>query len=185
MDDRRTLRTRRAVFSALEELLSDRDYDKITVRDIIEKADIGRSTFYGHFETKDMLFDAFCQNICKHAFEPEHSTIRDARPMPSGNFRNRLIHVLMHLSDPALGIAHILRSGGRDAFRKYLSKSLAPVFEETLPKRGNVPESYTLAIALAAFVTTLDWWLIDHPNLPAENVADAFLNIFENGNRAT
>ena len=47
--DRRRQKTRKAVFAAFEELVSKKRYAQITVQDIIDRADIGRSTFYAHF----------------------------------------------------------------------------------------------------------------------------------------
>jgi AcrR family transcriptional regulator len=55
MEDRRTARTRRAILGAFVELVLERRYDAIRVGDIIEKADVGRSTFYEHFKSKDDL----------------------------------------------------------------------------------------------------------------------------------
>ena len=57
---RRQLRTRALIFDAFSELLNKNKYNSITVQDIIDKAGIGRSTFYSHFETKDELLNAVC-----------------------------------------------------------------------------------------------------------------------------
>ena len=48
-------RTHEALLRAFRELVFERGYDAISVRDIIENANIGRSTFYEHFENKEDL----------------------------------------------------------------------------------------------------------------------------------
>ncbi|AQZ65147.1 Transcriptional regulator, TetR family [[Actinomadura] parvosata subsp. kistnae] len=55
--DRRVRRTRRLIQEALVALILEKGYDAVTVTDIIERADVGRSTFYAHFTDKqDVLF---------------------------------------------------------------------------------------------------------------------------------
>ena len=53
--DRRVQRTRRSLRDALISLLQDRSWDDIGVQDICEHADVGRSTFYMHFQSKEQL----------------------------------------------------------------------------------------------------------------------------------
>ena len=53
--DRRVRRTKRRLKAALLESINERDYDTITIEDITEQADVGRSTFYSHFTSKDDL----------------------------------------------------------------------------------------------------------------------------------
>jgi AcrR family transcriptional regulator len=53
--DRRSHRTQQALMDALIALLSTKSYNEISINDIIERANIGRSTFYAHFQTKDDL----------------------------------------------------------------------------------------------------------------------------------
>ena len=53
--DRRVRRTRRNLTEALIALILERGYQATTVQDILDRADIGRSTFYAHFRDKEAL----------------------------------------------------------------------------------------------------------------------------------
>ncbi|HEY9009674.1 MAG TPA: helix-turn-helix domain-containing protein, partial [Devosia sp.] len=55
--DRRVQRTWTALFDALVRLIRTMPYAEISVGDILAEADIGRSTFYAHFRSKDELLD--------------------------------------------------------------------------------------------------------------------------------
>jgi AcrR family transcriptional regulator len=58
VEDRRVRRTRERLQQALVALILEKGYDRITVQDLIDRADVGRSTFYAHYETKDDLMRA-------------------------------------------------------------------------------------------------------------------------------
>jgi AcrR family transcriptional regulator len=53
--DRRTRKTQSAIYSAFVSLIVERGYDAISVQQIIDEADVGRTTFYSHFRSKDDL----------------------------------------------------------------------------------------------------------------------------------
>ncbi len=54
--DRRTIRTRDALGDALVELMQERPFKSLTVQDVLDRAGVGRSTFYTHYRDKDDLF---------------------------------------------------------------------------------------------------------------------------------
>jgi AcrR family transcriptional regulator len=54
-EDRRIQRTDQALIHALLELIDRKHYDQITVQDIVQRANVGRSTFYAHYRNKDEL----------------------------------------------------------------------------------------------------------------------------------
>ena len=53
--DRRVARTQQALTMALVELVLAKRYAAITVQDLLDRADVGRSTFYAHYRSKDDL----------------------------------------------------------------------------------------------------------------------------------
>jgi AcrR family transcriptional regulator len=69
-DDRRSERTREALIHALLELIGVKHYDQITVQDIVDRANVGRSTFYAHYQHKDDLlhsgFDHVLDELVRH-----------------------------------------------------------------------------------------------------------------------
>ena len=67
--DRRITKTRKAIYSAFLQLLNQKGYETITVQEIIDLADVGRSTFYSHYESKELLLDELCQKLFHHLFE--------------------------------------------------------------------------------------------------------------------
>ncbi len=61
--DRRSQRTYHLVSRAMMELLSETPYDAITVQDILERANIGRSTFYAHYYDKEDVLASITEQM--------------------------------------------------------------------------------------------------------------------------
>src|SRR5258708_21010383 len=68
--DRRPQRTRRQLSRALIDLITEKRFDDITVQNVIDRADVGRSTFYSHFRDKEDLFqknwERFLDMLAQH-----------------------------------------------------------------------------------------------------------------------
>lgn len=75
--DRRSLRTRRLVNAAVMDLMLEKRFDTITVQDLLERAGIGRSTFYTHYFDKDDVLASIADEMLA-TFRQQMSQ-RDAR----------------------------------------------------------------------------------------------------------
>jgi AcrR family transcriptional regulator len=75
--DRRVQRTRELLQKALIELINDHHYDDITIQDIVDRANVGRTTFYLHYNSKEELFSSCHGNIVSEFhFGPLHPLSR-------------------------------------------------------------------------------------------------------------
>ena len=92
--DRRITKTRKAIYNAFLHLLNQKDYEAITVQEIIDLADVGRSTFYSHYESKELLLDELCQKLFHHLFErAEHLSPQDYLAHIFQHFKKNQDHV--------------------------------------------------------------------------------------------
>lgn len=87
--DRRIQKTLQFLQNALVELISEKDYDSITIQEILDRANVGRSTFYAHFENKDQLLRSILVMLNQRYEEGirqisgQHTTFEDnAHQMP-------------------------------------------------------------------------------------------------------
>src|SRR5258708_25793967 len=99
--DRRVQRTRELLQKALIDLISECDYAAITIQDIVDRANVARTTFYVHFNSKDDLFMSCREAGSLHFGPPRHLLTREqllSSEAPAGT-----ISPFRHLNDtPAL-----------------------------------------------------------------------------------
>ncbi len=158
--DRRQQKTRDAIFTALSLLLQTKRYEQITVQNIIDTANIGRSTFYAHFETKDDLLRSLCKQIFDHIFsdaligEQSHDFSQDQPSLPQ-----RLTHLLYHLRDQRSIVASVLSGDSRNIFLHYFTSYLTTLFSNEITTTPDIPHEYTLHLSVCAFEETVIWWV--------------------------
>ena len=120
--DRRQKKTRTAIFNAFTDLLRTETYSKITVQQIIDKADIGRTTFYSHFETKDDLLKSLSQEIFDHVFSEDLNKEKNHDFSHNHGTEDRIRHILYHLQEHMDYLPGILSGEGGDIFMGFFSR---------------------------------------------------------------
>ena len=173
--DRRQQKTRKAIFKAFRTLLERKRYDRITVQEIIDEADVGRSTFYAHFETKEMLLEAMCSEIFFHVFEHD--------PCPwvghDEELEGKLSHTLWHVRDSQTDLSGILMSDSGEVFMGYFKRHLCTLFEAHLEVFGSdLPRDFLLHQLSTGFAETVKWWVARKFKETPEEVAGYFMGMY-------
>lgn len=182
-EDRRVRRTKRALQEALRSLILQKGYDRVTVQDVIDRADVGRATFYAHFRDKD--------DLLKSGFKEMQDSLRDRM---AAFLRDK-----EHHSDEGLEVAHALfdhAAGRRGEYRALVGSRGGGAFlklahrELTSLVRGHfdqavshhrlkpvVPVEVTAYYAVSALLALLTWWLDNDVSETPEQMARMFQHL--------
>ncbi|MCR5502030.1 MAG: TetR/AcrR family transcriptional regulator [Lachnospiraceae bacterium] len=172
--DRRQKKTRQAVYDAFTGLLKKKNYSVITIQEIIDKADIGRSTFYSHFETKDDLLKSLCTEVFEHIFstELEKETTHDFSH--DHGTEACVTHILYHLKEHMDFMAGILSGDGGDLFMGYFKVYLEKLFGHAVRDMSSgIPADYMLNHMVCDFAETVRWWT-GHPEYTPDEISGFF-----------
>ncbi len=172
--DRRQRKTKQAIFASFSELLKTHRYENITVQDIIDEADIGRSTFYSHFETKDMLLKAMCSDIFEHIFRGE---ICDY-PGENRHLEEKLAHILWHLKNHKKDIIGLLSCESTGIFMGYIEDYVRELFTMHLNEfNKDVPEEFLLNHLTKSFCAAIMWCVKNKMDISPEEIAGYFVRL--------
>lgn len=159
--DRRSRRTRQALHQALIRLIVERGYDEVTVADITEAADTGRSTFYAHFTDKDDLLRS-AGSYLRQVLLREHQ----ARAASSGRLEDRVLgfssFMTAHLYEQRLIFHALMRGQGGAVFLDMVRDVLCEIVRKELASGfgGDVLErEVAVQFVVGGYIAIVTWWL--------------------------
>ena len=176
--DRRVERTRKLLQKALMELIGEGGYNSITIQDIVERANIGRTTFYLHYNSKEELFischeavvsqfrigalhplsrEALLSPIAPTGLAAAYRHLEEARPLLYSIFQSR---------DSLLILRRI-----RDANAQELEANLRSVFGEA---ESLVPLDVLANYLAGAQIALIQWWLEKRQPHTLESLVQSF-----------
>lgn len=183
--DRRVRRTRELLRGALVSLIDEKGYDSITVQDILDRADVGRSTFYAHYRDKEDLLRSGFEDI-RSALAAE----RDAASRAGATHVELLQPVLVvfqHVGRYRQHWKSLVRKGGADLVIRILRESATDLVREHLrchfseAARNERQMEAAVQFAVGALMGVLTWWV--HNDIPytPEEVHSVFRRLTTDG----
>ena len=181
--DRRVRRTRQSLHDALISLILEKPYHTISVQDILDRADVGRSTFYAHFQDKDALFrygfDRMLASLTRHMDEQD-------RENASGSLFPSL-ELFQHIQENQALYKALVPGRGVELFQKYGQNALSQQIEDHLRNQFYVDATVSAPLPVisyylaGAFITLLQWWLDNRMPYSPERMDDIFRQLALHG----
>lgn len=178
--DRRSQRSRRVITDALLDLLMVKKFNEITIQEITDKADVGRATFYLHYQNKEEClmqlltggFDSLVAEIDQMTSKKDRDFVEVLEKVFQYTSNNRKLFLALLSDNPRPNIMGDLQNYIQEKILKAVAipRNLDPVLKKAV--------SVNLTGALIAFVL---WLLREEPALSSNQAARIFVEYSLNG----
>lgn len=175
--DRRIERTRRLLGEALISLILEKGFDEITVQDLIDRADVGRSTFYSHFADKEDLLASGLANLSRG--------LRESRTRDSSQPLAFLLGLITHAYEHRRLFRAVVSDRSSLAVQREFRQLLIDLISEDLASRGGSHAGPTVHYLAGALLELLGWWLAAEEPLPAADIDRIFRTLSRSAVEAT
>lgn len=171
--DRRVSRTRRVLHEALRSLILERGFDEVTVQHVIDRADVGRATFYAHFRGKDDLLTS--------GFEEMRQSLRQILSMHSRDGLGFIRILFEHAADHRREYRARVGSWGGGDITALVEREVTSIVQSQLREavarrrmHPSVPPEVVTRYVVSALLALLKWWLDNDLPYTAEQMAEMF-----------
>ena len=180
--DRRVARTRAMLQQAHISLILKKGYEAITVDDICDAANVGRSTFYAHCTSKDDLRRSGLEHLRRLLVERQKEALARA-----GDIRERSLGFSLTMFEHARDHLDLYRAlvGGRGGaialgtIRQILSDLVRNELAAAATKKSAdaIPRELVVQYVVGAFMAVMTWWLDGGAKLPPQHIDAMFRHL--------
>jgi len=176
--DRRVARTRELLLDALFTLMSERGYERLTTQNLIDRAGVGRATFYAHFQNKDELLAASVGRLrgwleMMRDREPRER-FAFMRPFFEHIASHRAIYRMTFERDSEVTVERHIRAMLRELVRTDL------VAHRT-PQQDDAAIELATQFAVSTLWAVIVWWMDGGAVQPPGQVHEVFRRLVEPG----
>ena len=163
-EDRRIQRTRQSLHNALISLVLERGYESVTIKDVVDRANVGRSTFYAHYTSKEDLLTAEIEDL-RATLVAEQRTVLAGHSSVSARslgFSRALFEHAQNYRDVYRALvgergASIIIARMRALFTQLVREELSELL--TRSGQGDIPRSALIQFIVGSLMSILTWWL--------------------------
>ena len=181
--DRRVSRTKNLLQQGLCTLLRRKRYEAITVEDICAAANVGRSTFYAHFRSKDDLKRSGIESLHRLLAERQRAAPYDPSQHTIFGFS---LSVFEHARDNLEHYRTLVGGRGGNVALTKVRQMLTDLVRSEFAAGSHssvegVPSELVVRYAVGAYMSVLTWWLDGGARLPAERIDAMFRTLATRG----
>lgn len=169
--DKRSIQSSEWMYEALKELMEVKNYAKITVTDITNKANLGRTTFYRNFETIDDILEM----KCIEKFKEFRQYCIDFYKLNDIEVKSFLKPFLMYWYDNSEVIELLIKANRENIIKKYLTKEVQFFVDISSINKDTVISShinYFIEMRVSNSISILTEWIKNDKNIPPDELAD-------------
>ena len=172
--DKRIQRTKRDLYNALFELLIQKKYEQITIKDIIDQAGYSRGTFYSHYKKKDDMLYEIIDTLFDEASKAQRSSYIKEVSLDVQRLDNEPIFILTHFKQYGDWYKILLGENIQIDFRDKLTNMFVDLyledfdFQETTDGSGINKQLLNKYYSYGLMGLILDWVIADFPVEPEE-----------------
>ena len=173
-------KSRKLLHQALISLILEKNYESITVQQILNRASVGRSTFYTHFRDKDELLIMGFEHLREMLddIQKKTPTAADSSEKVIGFSRAMFEHLYEYrnewkaLSGSQAGV--IVRQSIQEIISGLVERKFKTEFQKRKNRDSTIPFELFVNYLASTFMTVTSWWLkSENPLAP-----DAINNIY-------
>jgi AcrR family transcriptional regulator len=156
-------KTRKLLQDALVELISEKSFDAVKIQDILDKANVGRSTFYAHYQDKGELLHSCFEEVQKILEQHTAGLSSGFRKAPDFEYdfdftlkffkfaerNSRLIKAMLKHPGLTGQFVDSLVDLSNGPIRTHLAQE----------KNSDIPSEIIIHYFISAFLGTLKWWV--------------------------
>jgi AcrR family transcriptional regulator len=183
--DRRVLRTKEAINRSFLELFSEKEFDRITINDISERANVNRGTVYLHYKDKYDLLDKCIDDHLNKMILSCTFTKFSQENVDQIEAIESVKSLFIYIGENFLFFSSMLSNKKTSSFLERMLQTLSSAIREKINMQGinqGLDKDLIIQYTVSAFAGIVENWISNHMPHSPQFMAEHILELCERNN---